>query len=58
MAKEEVKDVSSCDDILKQKRRIYGMLARRGFETDIIHQVIDQIFSDEQKDDANKKDAT
>ncbi len=47
LAEKSLKSVSSCDDILKQKRRIYGMLARRGFETDIIHQVIDQIFSDE-----------
>lgn len=47
LAEKSLKSVSSREEIIKQKRRIYSMLARRGFETDIIHQVMDRIFSDE-----------
>lgn len=44
------KNFKKMDDPLertKQKRRIYGMLVRRGFDPDVIHHVMDELYTED-----------
>ena len=47
LAEKNLKRISDPQERLKEKRRIYGMLARRGFDPDLIHRVLDRVFKDE-----------
>ena len=47
LAEKSFKKMDDLQERAKQKRKIYGMLARRGFDPDVIHQVFDVLFTEE-----------
>ena len=47
LAQKNLKSVSDSEEYFKQKRRIYGMLVRRGFDPDVIHHVMDELYTED-----------
>jgi regulatory protein len=40
-----------------RRRRLYGLLARRGYSSELVRSVVDQVLGDEERDDAGELEA-